>query len=43
MITQYKIFPEYCSRGLWDLNGRGVTPLEVGLAEDEQISLDCWH
>jgi hypothetical protein len=38
-----KLFPDYCSTGLWREDGCNVDPKELGISEGLQIALKYWH
>ena len=38
-----KIFPDYCSSGVWDSNGCNCDPDEFGISPGLRIALKYWH
>ena len=38
-----KVFPDYCSTGLWMPQGCNVEPSELGISPGLQLALKYWH
>lgn len=38
-----KVFPDYCSSGLWDERGCNCSPDEFKISSGLQIGLEYWH
>lgn len=38
-----KIYPDYCSSGLWDENGASMCDGEINMTPITQVALKYWH
>jgi len=44
MTVKYRVFPDYCSTGIWSIDtGANVDPEDCGLSSIECIALKYWH